>query len=417
MAAAGLLRPQAARLTRATTPSALAVDIHSHWLPRSWPDFAQRYGGVDWPSMRSNGPLPGGTFGYQRHCSAMLMKDGQDFRPVTKACWDIPTRLADLDAHGVEHQLLSATPILFQWHQPADVGLDVAKYFNDELLEHVRRPEAAGRLHALCQVPLQNIDLAMEELSRAKRNGHKGVQIGNHVGEKDLDDEGIIAFLRHCADEDFPVFVHPWDMANPDGRLTKYMMGWTVGMPMETHLSIVAMLLSGAFDRLPTTLRLCFAHGGGAFPQLVGRLENAWLHREIARGKSRHPPRHYLDRFSVDSAVFGQAELRLLLDTMGEDRILLGSDYPFPLGEQQIGSLVRSSNDLSTKQKDKILRTNAARFFGIDLDRREAAVAQHIATEAAVSLEEPMDTSLGVESSVRPPAAFRAGPRPHSANV
>lgn len=308
----------------------------------------------------------------------MLMKDGQDFRPVTKACWDIPSRLDDLDNNGLEHQMLSATPILFQWHQPAHVALDVSKYFNDSLMELVSCPQAAGRLHALCQVPLQNVSMACEELSRAKQIGHKGVQIGNHVGNKDLDDEGLIAFLKHCADLDMPVLIHPWDMANPDNRLTKYMMGWTVGMPMETHLSIVSMILGGAFDRLPTSLRVCFAHGGGAFPHLLGRLENAWLHREIARGKSEHPPSHYLDRFTVDSAVFGQRELRLLVDTFGPDRIMLGSDYPFPLGEQQIGNVIRSSEFLPDEEKTMIMRTNATKFFNLE------------ASEAWVRTEEKM---------------------------
>lgn len=349
--------------------------MHSHFLPREWPNFAEKYGGFDWPTMRHKGPLPGGTFGYNRECSAMLMKDGQDFRPVTKACWDIEARLEDLDANGIEHQILSATPILFQWHQPAGVAMDVSKYFNDSLLELVSRSEAAGRLHSLCQVPLQDVNMAMKELSRAKRDGHKGVQIGNHVGDKDLDNEGIVEFLRHCAEEDMAVLVHPWDMANPDGRLTKYMMGWTVGMPMETHLSIVALILSGALDRLPASLRLCFAHGGGAFPHLLGRLENAWIHREIARGKSEHPPSYYLNRFSVDSAVFGQRELRLLRDTFGADRIMLGSDYPFPLGEQQIGNVIHSSEVLTEGEKTMVLRTNAAKFFDLDMTVKEVEVS------------------------------------------
>ena len=105
-------------------------------------------------------------------------------------------------------------------------------------------------------------------------------------------------------------------------------------MPMETHLSITSMILGGAFDRLPADLRLCFAHGGGAFAFLLGRLENAWHERKIARGRSLHPPSHYLDRFSIDSAVFDSRALRLLVDTFGASRVMLGSDYPFPLGEQ-----------------------------------------------------------------------------------
>src|SRR5690606_35654251 len=146
------------------------------------------------------------------------------------------------------------------------------------------------------------------------------------------------AFLQHCADEGAAVLVHPWDMMARE-RMPKYMMGWTVGMPAETQLSIVAMILGGAFDRLPRSLRLCFAHGGGSFAFLLGRLENAWHNRDICRGLSQQPPSAYLDRFSVDSAVFDPRALHLLIDVMGEDRIMLGSDSPFPLGEQQVGRL------------------------------------------------------------------------------
>lgn len=123
--------------------------------------------------------------------------------------------------------------------------------------------------------------------------------------------------------EGIAVLVHPWDMLGKE-RTSKYMMGWTVGMPAETQLSIVAMILSGAFDELPRSLKICFAHGGGSFAFLLGRLQNAWIHRDIARGNSKHPPMHYVDRFSVDSAVFDEKALQLLVETMGAERVMLG---------------------------------------------------------------------------------------------
>merc|ERR1719396_49626 len=123
---------------------------------------------------------------------------------------------------------------------------------------------------------------------------------------------------------------------------------------METHLSISRMILGGAFDRLPDSLRICFAHGGGAFPALLGRMDNAWRERSIARGKAERPPREYMGRFYVDSAVFDANVLRLLVDTVGADRILLGSDYPFPLGEQEMGNLIKTAPSLTPKQRDMI---------------------------------------------------------------
>ena len=116
---------------------------------------------------------------------------------------------------------------------------------------------------------------------------------------------------------------------------------------------------------MPRSLRISFAHGGGSFAYLLGRLENAWHNRDIARGCCAHPPSHYVDRFSVDSAVFDDGALRLLTEVMGDERVMLGSDYPFPLGEQQIGALVRNSRHLSDVSKRRLLGENAARFFGI----------------------------------------------------
>jgi len=329
------------------------LDIHSHFLPEQWEDLAARFGGPDWPSMKLLGNGKG-----------MLMLGERDYRPVYSACWDADIRLEEMDRDRISHQIISATPILFAYERPPAQALYCAQMFNDIALEICAHGK--GRLHAMSQVPLQDTNLACEEASRAKLNGHVGVQIGNHIGLKNMDDEGVMTFLQHCASEDIPVFVHPWDMFGGD-RTAKYMMGWTVGMPAETQLSIVSMILGGTFDRVSKDLKICFAHGGGSFVFLLGRLDNAWHHRDIARGKSEHPPSHYLDRFFLDSAVFDDGSLRLLVDKMGEDRIVFGTDYPFPLGEQKMASLVRGSESLGLIAKQKILATNAAAFFDISL--------------------------------------------------
>ena len=164
--------------------------------------------------------------------------------------------------------------------------------------------------------------------------GQLGVQIGNHVDLRNLDDEALITFLQHCAAEQAAVLVHPWDLMAPE-RMPKYMLQWLVAMPAETQLSILSLILSGAFERLPDTLRICFAHGGGSFAFLLGRVDNAWRNRDIVREDCPHPPSHYTDRFFTDSAVFDENALDLLVNVMGEDRVMLGSDYPFPLGEQE----------------------------------------------------------------------------------
>jgi aminocarboxymuconate-semialdehyde decarboxylase len=351
------------------------IDIHNHFFPSAWPDLAARYGTPNWPWIKHTDPG-----------KADIMVGERFFRHIYSACWDPEIRLQEMDRDGIDLQVISATPVLFAYERPVEQALDCARLFNDAALELCSRGK--GRLKSFCQVPLQDTDAACKELSRCMKAGHLGVQIGNHVGDRNLDDPGIVTFLQHCADEGAAVLVHPWDMFARE-RMTKYMMPWTVGMPAETQLSVVAMILSGGFDRLPSKLRICFAHGGGSFAFLLGRLENAWHHHPVAHGECEHPPSHYLKRFHVDSAVFDQRSLQFLVDTMGADRVMLGSDYPFPLGEERVGSLIRQSA-LPEPAKTKLLGGNAARFLGLTAEPHAAgeertaaaAVGSPIAPEA-----------------------------------
>jgi aminocarboxymuconate-semialdehyde decarboxylase len=332
------------------------VDVHTHFLPDGWPDLAARFGSGGWPWLRRDGPH-----------RAMLMVGDTEFRPVTSHCWDPAVRLADMDSAGVDSQVVSATPVLFGYDRPAREAAEAARIFNDLLLASTAGSHR--RLVPFCQVPLQDPDAACAELDRCLDAGHAGVQIGNHVGDDDLDHEGVVTFLQHCAARAVPVFVHPWDM--PDGpRLRRWMLKWTVGMPMETQLSLATLILSGAFDRIPRDLRICFAHGGGSFAFLLGRLDNAWRRRDIARGACQRPPAAYVDRFLVDSAVFSEPSLRLLVDVMGPDRVLLGSDYPFPLGEERAGELIRTVSWLDSTDRDRLLGGNGVKFLGASPDRR-----------------------------------------------
>jgi len=281
---------------------------------------------------------------------------------VYEACWSPAVRVEEMDACAVDVQIMCATPVLFGYTRRPERTRAWCEMLNDQALEMTRDHD--GRLRTLCQVPLQDTDLACAEITRAKRSGHLGVQIGNHVGGRDLDDEGLITFLQHCAQEAMPVLVHPWDMLGQE-RMPRYMLPWLVGMPAETQLSILSLILSGAFERLPRTLKLCFAHGGGSFAFLLGRVDNAWRQRDIVREHCPRTPSEYVDRFYVDSAVFDDRALRLLVDVMGAERVLMGSDYPFPLGERSPGRLIRDSSRLDAREKTLILGGNAQAFFGL----------------------------------------------------
>ncbi|MDR5759073.1 amidohydrolase family protein [Caballeronia sp. LZ035] len=330
----------------------LRIDMHSHFFPPVTREEAARLDAREAPWLAID----------ERGESGMIMSGDRPFRPVTRTLWDPARRVEEMDALGIDVQLMCATPVMFGYRYSPQVALQWAQRMNDHALELCA--SAPRRLMTLAQVPLQDIDLACEEASRACAAGHRGVQIGNHVGAKDLDDEGLIRFLTHCAHEGIPVLVHPWDMMT-DGRMKKWMLPWLVAMPAETQLGILSLILSGALERIPRTLKLCFAHGGGSFAFLLGRVDNAWRERDIVREDCPRLPSSYVDRFSVDSAVFDEGALKLLVDVMGEERVLLGSDYPYPLGEQRIGRLISEHPAFDDTAKRRMLGENAAHFFGL----------------------------------------------------
>ena len=330
------------------------IDMHAHCLPKITRAEALAVDAERAPWLEIDAD------GRKGH----IMLGDQRFRPVTDSLWDPAVRVAELDAQGVALQVVCATPVMFGYAWPAERSADWAQRMNEHVLAYCAA--APTRLKALAQVPLQSLDLACREATRAMAAGCIGVQIGNHVGERDLDDEQLVQFLMHCAEESIPVLVHPWDMMGT-GRMKNWMLPWLVAMPAETQLGMLSLILSGALERLPASLKICFAHGGGSFAYLLGRVDNAWRHRDIVRQDCPQLPSSYARRFFVDSAVFDPGALRLLSDVMGTDRVMLGSDAPFPLGEQRIGSLVNDASFLSDTERQLMLRGNAQAFFGLAL--------------------------------------------------
>ncbi|MDS1140494.1 amidohydrolase family protein [Pusillimonas sp. SM2304] len=328
------------------------IDMHAHFFP---PISQALAAGLDadkapWLAIDSGGE------------TGQIMKGAHPFRPVYRALWDPQQRLEEMDRHGIDLQIVCATPIMFGYEFPAEQTASWAARMNDLALEHCAADP--HRLKAMAQVPLQDLELACREASRAKASGHVGVQIGSHLGARDLDDEHLVQFLIHCANDGIPILAHPWDMMT-DGRMKKWMLPWLVAMPAETQLGILSLILSGAFERIPASLKLCFAHGGGSFAFLLGRVDNAWECRDIVRQDCPQRPSSYTNRFYVDSAVFDAGALRLLVDVMGADRVMLGSDYPFPLGEQNIGKLVADNPWLTPADKQSISAGNAVDFFDL----------------------------------------------------
>jgi aminocarboxymuconate-semialdehyde decarboxylase len=342
------------------------IDLHTHILPREWPDLDQKYG------------YPG--FIRLEHCdacSARMMKGDRFFREIQSNTWDPAPRLEEMERAGVSMQVLSTVPVMFSyWAKPVDT-LDLCRLLNDHIAGVVRaHPQ---RFAGLGTIPLQDPELAAGELARCVRDlGLRGVEIGTHVDAnehchgadcRNLDHPSLDVVWRTAEELNAAVFVHPWDMLGKS-RMQKYWLPWLVGMPAETSLAICSMMFSGVFDRFPK-LRVAFAHGGGAFPFTIGRIEHAFHVRpDLVAVDNKNSPRSYLAaagkpaRFYVDSLVHDAASLRLLIGLFGANRLALGSDYPFPLGEAQPGALIESMSDLTPNDKTQLLAATAREFLG-----------------------------------------------------
>lgn len=269
-----------------------------------------------------------------------MLIDGEHFRDVTKNCWDPHTRIEECDKYEVDVQVLSTVPVMFSyWAKPKDT-FDLSMILNDHIADLVT--EFPKKFIGLGTLPMQDADLSIKELTRLKEiKGIAGVQIGSHINGWNLDDPRIFPILQAAQDLDLSVFVHPWQMLGSD-RMNLYWLPWLVGMPAETALSICSLIFGGVFEKLPK-LRIAFAHGGGAFPSIIGRLEHGYNVRpDIVATHNKHNPRDYIGKFYLDSLVHEPAVLQYMIDLFGADCIALGSDYPFPLGEENPGEMIKN---------------------------------------------------------------------------
>jgi aminocarboxymuconate-semialdehyde decarboxylase len=329
------------------------IDLHTHILPPTLPDLARSTGYGGWISLEHTGP----------GCARMTI-DGKFFREVQANCWDPAARLADCDRHGVTMQVLSTVPVMFSyWAQPAH-GHDLARVLNEHVAEVVRAHPR--RFAGLGTLPLQSPALAVRELERCVRElGLRGVEIGTHVNGLNLDAPELREVFEAAVEHDAAVFVHPWDMLARE-RMPRYWLPWLVGMPAETALAICSLVLGGVLERLPT-LRICFAHGGGAFPWTLGRIDHAYRVRpDLCAVAATCCPRSQLPRLYFDSLVHDARALRYLIDVAGVERIALGTDYPFPLGEEEPGRLIESLEGLTAQQRERLLAGTALEFLGME---------------------------------------------------
>jgi aminocarboxymuconate-semialdehyde decarboxylase len=398
------------------------IDVHTHILPppERWPDFSERFGYAGWVALEGIANGAGGC-----GCAKMMrVEQGVDgrahvgadgkrvatfFREIGANCWDASARIAEMEAWEAGYmsrsaprakmrQVLSTVPVMFgYWARPVDT-LELSRWSNDHIAEVCRAHPA--RFAGLGSIPMNAPEMAVKELERCVRElGFAGVQIGTNVNGRSIGEGEFFDVFAAAQELDACVFVHPWEMlcgpppenargsesrATPkppemSPRLAKHWGAWLVGMPAETCLAVCSVVFGGLLERLPR-LRIGFAHGGGSFPGTIGRIDHGFHARpDLCQTQTKVSPRGWMrdgarpGAFYVDSLVHDAGALRMLVDVVGPERIMLGSDYPFPLGEERPGELILSIKDVSREVQERMLRGTAVEFLGTAGKRLEVA--------------------------------------------
>lgn len=330
------------------------IDIHTHIMPEKLPRWADKFGYKGFISLDHHKP-----------CCARMMKDDEFFREIESNCWDAHKRMEECDHHQVYMQVLSTIPVLFHYWAKADDAYDTARFLNDHIASIVK--DFPHRFTGLATLPMQSASLSVKEILRAKKIGLNGIEIGSNINDINLNERQFFEIYEAAEAEDMCVFVHPWNMMGAK-NMQQYWLPWLVGMPAETSRAICSMIFGGVFERFPK-LKVAFAHGGGSFPATIGRVQHGFdVRPDLTAIDNAVSPSNYLGKFFVDTLTHDPRALQYIIDLIGENRVMLGTDYPFPLGELEPGKVVEELN--TTQQvKDKLLFENALEWLGIEKSR------------------------------------------------
>lgn len=323
------------------------IDFHTHVMVEL-PDFAARHGDRRWP-----------TFAVGDDGAGRLFRGGQLLRTLGLPGWQLSKRLEDMDAAGVDVQVLSPLPPLICDWAPSAAATDWCDHINAELSRIVQaRPE---RFRALGIVPLSDPDAAVAVLKRAQEAGLSGVEIGTNVGDRELDHPDLREFFAAAEELGMVVFVHPL-VDGLDNSWTPRISGPVAvfGLGMSTDTAIAgSRLVFGGVTRQCPQLRVCLAHGGGTFAWALPRMERAW---ELTGGSDVADVADLLQNVFVDSVVYSAANAAYLCDQLGPSQVMFGTDYPLPAQDDIHGS---SLDALPPPAAALTGRANAAAVLGL----------------------------------------------------
>jgi aminocarboxymuconate-semialdehyde decarboxylase len=321
------------------------IDIHAHFVPEEYLRLIEAEGEPYGVSLR---PSPNGP---------MIVVGRATIGPITAHYHDLDLRLKTMDAKGVAIHALSLMPPMVYWADGA-LGVRLGRIVNDALAEAARaHPD---RFVGLATLPLQDPEAALTELERAVTElGCRGIYLGTNVRGKELTDPLFLPVFERIDALGVPIFLHPLNVIGSQ-RLTSYYLHNLLGNPFDTAVAAANLIFSGLLDRFPN-LDICLPHAGGAFPYLIGRINHGWKVRQECKAMKK-PPSSYLRRFTYDTISHAPESLRYLINLVGADRVMLGSDYCFDMGYERPVKVVTSLK-LSRADQKKILGGNATRLL------------------------------------------------------
>jgi aminocarboxymuconate-semialdehyde decarboxylase len=322
------------------------IDVHTHAVDPALPNLASSHPTDRWPAVEPTGDT-----------DAWLTFGGDRYRRIDHRCWSPAARIADMDRDGIAAQVLSPIPVTFCYHATTSGAMELAAAQNEFFARTVR--EHPSRFLALAAVPLQDPDLAADELRRCMRlPGFLGAEIATQIAGVDLGDERLDRFFAVAHELGALLLVHPSDQDLLD-RLTSAGLGFGAGMPIETGMAAATLLTSGAMARRPA-VQMCLAHGGGVLPAMIGRLDKGALIAGLAAESPDLPSRLAADLW-CDSLTYDAAALAAAIDLFGPEHVVLGTDYPFPAMPSPLDAIVA---DLPAELRERIGRRNLEEHHG-----------------------------------------------------
>ena len=330
-----------------------SIDLHAHMVP---PHVAELTNGGDWHGLKAEKDGEGNVF---------LVKGSKHFGIDPKSMWTPEQRLADMDSLGVDVHVLSTWVQLYNYDWPVEACLAVSKDFNDYVAELCKQwPQ---RFKGFATLPMQDVNAAIAELDRSMNQlGLVGAEIGDHVNGRAYDEPEFVPFWQAVEDMGAVILFHQASPTIVGVRSTRYHLPNIIGNPGERTVSIAALIFGGVMERHPN-LKICLCHGGGYACFGAGRLDRGWQVRSEARVNISQPPSTYLNRFYYDCLTHSEPALRLIIDTVGIDQVVLGSDWPYDMGLDSPVDWVNSMNSLTAVEKTAIISENPARLLGMTI--------------------------------------------------